>query len=168
MKSAIFSILSAIVFISCSGVNSKPVVKNKPQVLAATTEPKDIFTSHVSSDSASYFISDSVEVLNGKDEYVTVFFHSSFDKKMWDEFKKNFKDEKAAFWRVAKWLTVEANFLLKNRLSFEPMKEQFLYTSDKPKVFASMYKLWGRNGYGNMIEGKELVFLKPSEMLSKQ
>ncbi len=98
-------------------------------------------------------ISDSVEVESGIGEKVNVFFILSVPKDDWDAYK-NGRTDKDVFAMVCRLITSTAKFQLQNRLSFIPMKKQFVmyYGNKKGNKYISNYKCYGRNGYGNLIE----------------
>lgn len=124
---------------------------------------KPIFTKKFSGDSVSYVISDSINIQNGKSEYVKVFFIGSVAKAKWRELLVKNKNEKEFFELIGGMLSLEAQYKLKNKLSFEPFKRQFFFWDEKSKKFICDYKLMGRNGYGNMVETSVLAEYDPNE-----
>lgn len=103
-------------------------------------------------------IKDSVKVQQGNDDSVKVFFILSANKKKWDFYKASRTDIEA-FQTVSNIITYKAESQIANRLSFIPMKRQIImYFSRKKKdSFVCLYKCYGRNGYGNLIETEVLV-----------
>jgi hypothetical protein len=114
---------------------------------------------------STYYLSDIVNVKNGKDEYVKVQFSSSVPKNIWDRLVvENNSNDKEYFSLVAGMLALEAQFSLKNQLSFEPFNKQFfIYYKN---AFACTFKMMGRNGYGNLVETESLVDYQPKRALS--
>jgi hypothetical protein len=108
------------------------------------------------SDSTKYYISDSVQVTNGKEEKVKVLFEAVVPIKIWDV-KSAMQDEKLYFSEICSSFSIKAQYTLKNSLSFEPFKKQFFMWEDSRSVFICNFKMMGRNGYGNLIEGSSLV-----------
>jgi hypothetical protein len=111
-------------------------------------------------DSGKLSISDSVTLKKGDGELTTIFASLSVDPGVWENYRKNQSDS-TAFREVVFMITLKAQYSLKNTLSFVPMKEQFIMWYEKQKSFMSDYKMYGRNGYGNLVESKALVFYKP-------
>jgi len=113
-------------------------------------------------DDSSYGLSGSVKVANGKEEKVAVNFRATVPIDVWKQLVvKSKMIEKEFFVLVAALLTLNAQYTLKNTLSFEPFPNQFFFYNKDEKVFISSYKMSGRNGYGNLVETSELVRYDP-------
>ncbi len=134
---------------------STPVVKK-----ASTSLPKQV-------DDNMYNLRNiPVKIENGHGEKVIVLFNARLAKYFWDDFvSKKGKNEKEAFGLAAFMLSLEARYSLKNKDSFEPFKTQFI--SENGGSFVSLYKMMGRNGYGNLIESSALVEYNPDGDNSK-
>lgn len=116
----------------------------------------------------SYVLEDSCKVLNGKLEYVTVFFKTLVPVKVWDELISKYDNkEKEFFSSIGVGLTIKAKYTLSNNLSFEPFRHQFVLYDKNSNTFNCDYKMMGRNGYGNMVETTALVKYDPAELNKK-
>lgn len=111
-------------------------------------------------DDSTYGISDSVTINNGKDEEVRVFFMASVSKTFWDNLiKEKGGTESSYFSLIANFLSIKAQYALKNPLSFEPFRKQFFMTSNNE--FICDYKMMGRNGFGNLGETSAIIRYDP-------
>lgn len=120
------------------------------------------FTKKINDNKESYMLSGVVMIKNGKEEKVPVTFSGSVPVQSWDNLAKTWKDGEADFFSfVCKMLSLEAQYKLKNNLSFEPFPKQFFLYYDNS--FKSSYKMIGRNGYGNLIETSSLVSYDPAK-----
>lgn len=86
-----------------------------------------------------YFFEDiPVSIENGHGDSVVVLFSAYIQKKVWDDFALSYNmNEKFAFSRIARSLSLNARYVLKNDLSFEPLKKQ-KFINDA-SVFQCMY-----------------------------
>lgn len=168
MRSAI---LFGILVFTTTTYAQKPVtkktstsVKSKPFELPRIAAPI-IYTPprmprRYSSDSMTVYLSDTVEITNGKEEKIKVYFTGAVLPKVWDHFLET-KDEKDFFKLIVSILSIRAQYTLKNTLSFEPFKNEFFMWDDAKKSFTCSYKMMGRNGYGNLLETSSLVEYDP-------
>jgi hypothetical protein len=123
------------------------------------------FTKLISDNNARYYLSDMVTIENGKEEEVPVKFNASIPKDAWDDLVKKYgMVESEYFALMARSLSLNAQYSLKNTLSFEPFTKQFFSLNDG--VFVSDYKMVGKNGYGNAVETSVLVKYDPKELKS--
>lgn len=106
-----------------------------------------------------YFTDIPVTVYNGHEDSINVLFSAAIDTTLWQKYVATQKNnERDAFSAVAMYLSLSAKYTLNNKLSFEPFKKQFF--SGKKKTFECLYKMSGKNGFGNDVEGSEIVYYK--------
>lgn len=111
-------------------------------------------------------IRDSVMVKKGTGEDVSVFFTLIVPKHVWEEYKNYNNESKSdaiTFMMLADIITFKAKNLLTNEVSFVPMKKQLISYYKKSHQFSCIYKCYGRNGYGNLIESEVFVQYKFSK-----
>ncbi len=139
-------------FLTLNVFSQKATVKPKTSSQAST------FSKRLSADSLDYFLSDMVAIKNGKEESVKVSFRASIPVEVWKDYVKRYHNkEKDLFLLISSILSLNAQYTLKNTLSFEPIKSQFFMYDKENKVFMSNFKMMGRNGYGNLVETSEIV-----------
>jgi len=129
-------------------------------LLSQTTQSKKFILKAVSQDGKDYLLSDSVTIENGKGEKIKVLVEASVPVRIWDKYKGN--DEKEYYWLISNMLALKAKSVLKNTLSFEPIKKQYVTWSRDDGAFYTNFKFMGRNGYGNMVETTEIVYYQPN------
>lgn len=109
-----------------------------------------------------YYISGTVLIEDGHDEKVQVYFSSSVDQKGWDDYTKTNKySDIDAFELITAMLALDAQYHLKNSSSFIPLKKQFFMLESGETTFRSVFKMMGRNGYGNLTETSVLSAYTP-------
>jgi hypothetical protein len=116
----------------------------------------------IDSSTTMYWISDTIDVDDGKNETVRVFFQCVVNSTTWDSLSRiyNGSDERLFYW-IADGISLDAKYKLNNPQSFQPFKKQFLLVDGKR--FICDYGLFGRNGIGNLTEGKVFAEYKPFE-----
>lgn len=113
-------------------------------------------------DSQYVFTNIMIAVEDGHGDTVMVSFSGYSTLPTWNNvLEKNDYDEVRAFSVMAQSLSLEAKYKLKNPLSFEPFKKQSFLSMDGSIV--SMYKMMGKNGYGNSIETTAMVKYNPKQ-----
>lgn len=113
-----------------------------------------------SSDSEYFFNNIPVPIENGHGDTIKVLFWGSITKKLWAALlEKNDYDETKAFYYLGQGLSLKAQYILKNPLSFEPFKKQ-KFVSHGGNVLC-MYEMMGKNGYGNSVETTTIVDYNP-------
>ena len=122
------------------------------------------FKKEISSDTTKYTISDSVVVLNGMSEKVTIFFRLSCPKNVWEQeitdcnkkYPQSPTSDTSHFKTIVHLLNLDAKFKCKNMLSFQPIQGTFISYYEKNNSYMCLYNCMARNGYGNLIEGQIL------------
>jgi hypothetical protein len=143
------------------GQQHNPKLKTIKKIMVGSP-PKSTFNKEFDATKSEYYFDNVVKVKNGHDEDVDVKVTGSVPVKAWSKYVNHLSDE-IAFVTLVHHLSLEAQYQLKNPLSFEPMKTQFFMWYEKDSCFVCIYKYMGRNGYGNMIEGESIVQYKPGK-----
>jgi len=142
-------LLPLIIFISITG----KAQKTDSLIKGTHTLKKSWLT-----DSSKIVINNlSLNILNGHGESVEVKFTIYSDIKSWNYliWHHHNNDEMDAVQDIADDISNEAQQSLKNILSFQPFKKEFITIQNGTAT--CNYKMMGKNGYGNDIETSQEV-----------
>jgi hypothetical protein len=131
-----------------------------------TTVKKSVLIAKTQDGNLYWFYDIPVMIENGHGEKVQVFFSATISTYVWKTLVlKNGNDENKTFSLMASDISLKAQNSLKNTLSFEPLKKQFFFMSNnrnfESAYMKSVYKMMGRNDYGNLSETSALVGYNP-------